>query len=190
MYPAAALFRRQDHHHLTAFQLRFGFDLGDTERILLDLQQKLEAEFLVGHFTAAELQRHFYLVAFFEEAVHRLHLHLIVMGVDVRAHLDFFDFDDLLLLAGFGGFFLRRILQLAEIENLADRRFGIGRDFYEIEASFFRKLESLVGRDDTEILAFGIDKLNFRDTDFPVGARPVLDWGIGFERSANGRILL
>jgi len=51
------------------------------------------------------------------------------MGVDVRAHLDFLDLDDLLFLARFGRFLLRRILQLAEIENLADRRFGIGRDF-------------------------------------------------------------
>jgi hypothetical protein len=51
-------------------------------------------------------------------------------------------------------------------------------------------LERLVGRNAAKVLAFGIDKLDLGNANFPVGARPVLNRGIGFEWSADGRILL
>ncbi len=47
------------------------------------------------------------------------------MIVDARTHLDLFDLDDLLVLAGFGSFFLFLVFELAEIEDLADGRLGI-----------------------------------------------------------------
>jgi len=48
----------------------------------------------------------------------------------------------------------------------------------------------LIGRDHTEVQAFGIDKLDLGNADIPIGARAFLNGGIGFEWSANGRILL
>lgn len=112
------------------------------------------------------------------------------MGVDVRAHLDFFDFDDLLLLARLGSLLLVGIFQLAQIEDLAHRRFDIGGNFDEIEAGFFRHFQSLVGGHDADILSISPDQLNFGNADFTVRARSVLHGRIGFKRSANGRILL
>nr|CAI0340403.1 hypothetical protein SHINE37_44271 [Rhizobiaceae bacterium] len=182
--------RSQHHHHLAAFELRLGLHLGDGQRVFLDLHQELHAEFLVGHFAAAELQRHLDLVALFEEAVHRLHLHVIVMRVDVRAHLDFLDLDDLLLLARFGRLLLVGVFQLAQVKDLADGRFGVRRNLHEIEAGFFGHAERLIGRDDTVVVAVGIDKLNPGNPDFLVGARAVLDGSFRFEGSANGRVLL
>ncbi|MND95444.1 hypothetical protein D3C80_876990 [compost metagenome] len=112
------------------------------------------------------------------------------MRVDVGAHLDFFDFDDLLLLARFGRLLLVRVFQLAEVEDLAHRRIIVRRDFYEVQSCFLGHLEGLVGGYCTEIHAFGIDKLDLGNANFPIGARAFLDGGIGFEWSANGRILL
>ncbi len=77
----------------------------------------------------------------FEEAVHGLHLHLIIMGVDVGAHLDFLDLGDLLLLARLGAFFLVRVFQLAEIEDLAHPAIGVRCDLYEVETGLVRHAE-------------------------------------------------
>jgi len=58
------------------------------------------------------------------------------VNVDIRAKLDFLDFDDLLLLARFGLLFLFLETVLAVIEDLADRRIGGRRDFDQVETGF------------------------------------------------------
>jgi len=80
----------------------------------------------VGHFAAAEPERHLDLVALFEEALHRAHLHLVIVVVDHRPEFDFLDLDDLLFLAGLGLLLLFLVLVLAEVEDLDDRRRGVG----------------------------------------------------------------
>jgi hypothetical protein len=112
------------------------------------------------------------------------------MGVDVRAHLDLLDLDDLLLLALLGGLLLVLILQLAQIEDLADRRFRVRRDFDEVETRLFGKRQSFIGGNDAEILAFIVDELDFGNANVPIGARALAGRCAGFERSANGRVLL
>ena len=126
------------------------------------------------HLAAAEAQRQLDLVAFLEEALHRLHLHLVVVAVDVRAHLDLLDLDDLLVLARLGRFLLVGVFQLAEIEDLGDRRLGIGGDFDEVEAGLFGSEQCVVDGDDRRDSAVGIDELDPRDSDIAVGARAVL----------------
>ena len=74
--------------------------------VFLDALQKIVAELLVGHFAAAEAQRHLDLVAFLEEPLHRAHLHVVVVLVDPGTDLDLLDLDDLLLLARLGRFLL------------------------------------------------------------------------------------
>ena len=92
-----------------------------------DAFQHPHADVLVGHFAAAEAQRHLDLVALLDERLHGAHLHLIVVLIDVRANLDLFDFDDFLLLFGFVLLLLLFVFELAEIQDLArpaDRRSG------------------------------------------------------------------
>ena len=119
------------------------FDLGDRSGLFLDLVEEPYAELLVGHLAAAEAQRHLDLVAFLEEAADRFHLHLVVVGVDVRPHLDFLDFDRLLLLARLGGLLLALIFEAAVVENFGDRRDRIGGDFDEVEPGGAGDLERL-----------------------------------------------
>jgi hypothetical protein len=110
--------------------------------------------------------------------------------VDVRAHLDLLDLDDLLVLAGFGRLFLGGVFQLAQIEDLGDRRIGIGRNLNEVQPGLFGELDGFAGGNFAAVVAVGIDKLDAGDLDVPVSARPFLDGRCCFERSANGRILL
>jgi len=110
--------------------------------------------------------------------------------VDVRPHLDLFDLDDLLMLARLGGLLLVGVFQLAEIEDLDDRRNGIWGDFDEVEPGFFSRQQCLVDGNIAAVVSVGIDKLNARDTNVEIGAGTVLDWGGSFKRSANGFCLL
>ena len=184
------LARRQHHHHLAAFKLRFRLDLGDGRDFLAHLVQKLHAEFHVRHLAATETQCQLDLVAFLEEAANRLHLGLVVMAVDVRAHLDLLDLDDLLVLARLGRLLLVGVFQLAEIEDLYDGRYRIGRYLNEIEPGLFGEQQCVVDGNIAAVLAFGVDKLDPGNPDVTVGARPILGRRRCFERSANGRGLL
>ena len=128
----------------------------------------------MGHFAAAEAERHFDFVAFFEEAAHGLHLGIVIMIVDAGAKLDLLDFDDLLLLAGFGGFLLFEEAELPVVEDLANRRIGGGDDLDEVEACVVGDLLGFQHRDDPSILTFGVDQLNFIGADVAIDAWPVL----------------
>ena len=76
------------------------------------------------------------------------------MRVDVGAHLDFLDLNGLLLLARFRGFFLRRVFQLAEVDDLAHRHIAGGVDLDEIEANLFGHGQRLLGRHNAMVLTF------------------------------------
>ncbi len=112
------------------------------------------------------------------------------MRVDVRPHLDLLDVDRLLLLAGFRGFLLGLILEAAVIENLADRRFGIGRYLDKIEADVGGNGARFFDGDNSVVLALVIDKLDLRNVDFVIDAWTLLDRGRCAMRSANGLGLL
>ena len=79
------------------------------------------------------------------------------MVVDVRTHLDLLDLLRLLRLAGEVGLFLGLIFVFADVEELADRRIGIGRDLDEVEADFGGLLDRFGGEQDAQILAILID---------------------------------
>jgi hypothetical protein len=127
--------RAQHHHHLPHFHAGHGFHLGGRLQIAADAFQHAHADILVGHFTAAEAQRHFHLVAFLDEALHGAQLHLVVVLVDIGANLHLLDFDDLLLLLGLVLLLLLLVLELAVVQDLAHRGFGVRADFHQIEAN-------------------------------------------------------
>ena len=94
----------------------------------------LHADILVGHLTAAETQRDLYLVALVDERLHGAQLHLVIVLVDVRTNLDLFNLDDALFLLRLVLLLLLLIFELAEVENLADRRVGVRADFEQVKA--------------------------------------------------------
>ena len=98
--------------------------------------QDVHRQILVRHLAPAEPHGHLDLVALVEELVHLAHLDVVVVVVDARAHLDLLDLDHPLLLAGGVGLLLRLVLELAVVEDLADRRGRGRRDLDQVEAGF------------------------------------------------------
>ena len=132
------------------------------------------ADVLMRDLAAAETQRHLDLVAFLEEAAHRLHLHAVVVLVNARTQLDFLDLDDLLLLARLGGLLLLGEAKAPVVEDFADGRRGVRRDLDEIEPGLLGNAQRVQQLNDAVILAFGIDQLHFTCANFTVGARAFL----------------
>ena len=141
----------------------------------------------MGHLATAEAQRHLDLVALFEEAQHALHLHRVVVGVDVGPELDFLDFDDLLVLAGFRRLLLGLELVLAEVQDLAD---GRRRNLDEVETGLDGGGQRIGNRYDAEVVTSIADQLDLGDPDFAIDARTLLDGGGGSVRTTNGCQLL
>ena len=102
---------------------------------------------------ATEAHGHFDLVALLDEFEHAAHLNVVVVIVDAGTQLDLLDLDDLLLFARLVAALLLLVFVLAEVENLADRRIGVGRDFDEIEAGLDGLGERVVAGDDPQHLA-------------------------------------
>ena len=96
-------------------------------RSSLHPHQHVHAELLVRQLAAAEAHGHLDLVAFLDEFEHAAHLDVVIVVVDAGAQLDLLDLDDLLLLARLVLVLLLFVFELAEIEDLADRRIGVGR---------------------------------------------------------------
>src|SRR5256714_882083 len=152
--------RRQYHHDLAAFETRVLLDLGELGDVGLDLVQELGADFLVRHFAAAVAQGDLDLVAFLEEPLHRAHLHVVVVIVDHRPQLDLLDLDDLLLLAGLGGFFLRGIFELPVVHDLANGRIIVRRNLDKVHAGFDGHLDGNNGLDRSMVEAGLINQLD------------------------------
>jgi hypothetical protein len=99
------------------------------------------------------------------------------MIVDVRTHLDLLDLLRLLALAGEIGLFLGLVFELADIEELAHRRIGIGRDFDQIEANFGGLLDRFAGVHHAQIFAVLIDHAHLGHGDEFIIARAGLGRG-------------
>src|SRR3546814_1497535 len=108
-------------------------DLRDFGRQFGDALKHVQAELGMAHLAAAEAHGHLHLVAFAEEVEDLLHLHVEIMIVNVRTHLDLFDFLRLLALAREVRLFLRLIFELADVEEFAHRRIGVRRYFHQVE---------------------------------------------------------
>ena len=148
-------------------------------------------EFLVRHLTAAEAQRDLHLVAFFEEALHRAHFHVVVMVVDHRPELDLLDLDDLLLFAGFGRLLLRLVLVLAVVQQLADRRGGIRGNLDQVKSGFLGFGQGNLDVGGSMVVTGLVDQLDFSDSDLLVDTRTVfLDGRRSSHGTTNGLALL
>ncbi len=95
------------------------------------------------------------------------------MIVDVRTHLDLLDLLRLLALAGEVGLLLRLVLELADIQELGDRRISVGRHFDQVEPNFARLLHRFAGVHHAEIFALSVDHADLGRQDEFVEARAV-----------------
>lgn len=164
----------QHHHHLTALEFWVLLNLGDLVDILLDSSQEFHTEMLMSHFATAKAQRYLYFVAFIEKPAHRAHLHVVVVIVDGRTHLDLFDLDYPLLFPCFRRFFLLFILIFSVVHKLDHGRLGARRNFDEIEAFLFSDGESVFNAELTKFFTVCADQKNRTCDDIFVYTRTLL----------------
>ena len=140
----------------------------------------------MGQLAASEAQGDLDLVAFVEELVDGAHLHVIVVRVDVRPHLDFLDVDGLLLLAGLVFLFLLLVFELAVVDDLADRRLGVGRNLDQVEADVGSAQARILRWHDADLGTLFVDQADFGNTDHVVDARAFVDRRNGTDWASYG----
>jgi hypothetical protein len=93
-------------------------------------------------------------------------------------HLDLLDLKGALLLFGLLQFFGQLVFIAAVIHNFADGRDGIGRNFHQVKTKAYSSLKGSGSRNDSNLVAFGIDQANLSGSDVPI------DIGFTFAGSA------
>lgn len=112
------------------------------------------------------------------------------MSVDVRTHLDFFDFNGFLLLAGFSRFLCSLIFVAAVIKNFADGRFGVRCDLDKVQSGLIRPVQRILNGNCAYVLSAVVNELNCWYGDFLIDSRPLLGRLYRFIWAANDRSLL
>ena len=117
------------------------------------------------HLASAKPNRRLHLIALLQPFARALHAIAVVVHVCAGAKLHFLDGDDDLFLLRFVRFFLGFVLELAEIDNLANGRLGVWRNLDEIQSSLARRANRLARIHDSEWFAFVSDHAHLRNAD-------------------------
>src|SRR5262249_26275416 len=140
-------------------------DVRDLLALLDDPLELLLRLLGMGDLPTAETDREFYLMTCLEEPVRGARLGVEVVLVRLRTQLDLLDLDDALLALGLASLLLLVVLELAEIEDLADRRVCLWIHLDEIEALLLRAAKCFGRLHDAEHLATLPDDPNLGDPD-------------------------
>jgi hypothetical protein len=116
-------------------------------------------------------------------------LHLVVVLVDVGANLHLLDFDDLLLLLGLVLLLLLLVLELAVVQDLADRGFRVGADLDQVQADRVGAGLGFAHRQHALHLTFFVDQADLGDAYLLVHTGPVAGWRGGHGTSGYGTLL-
>jgi hypothetical protein len=165
-----AFFRHKNNKHLVAFHLRRHFDVGDVGQIVAQLGQKIGAELAVRHFAAAKGDGGANLVAAVDPSARSLHSITVIVVVGRRSKLDFFDRNRDLFFLRFGGFLFLLVEKLAVIDDFADRRFGVRRNFDQILSFVARSLNGVARIHHADLPAVFVDDADGRNANPLVGA--------------------
>ena len=110
-------------------------DNGDFLELLRDLLEDGAPDFGVDHLAATEHDRNFDLVAALEELLRVARLHLKVVRIDFGPHADLAQDGGVLALARLAFLLRLLVLELAIIEQAADRRHRRRRNFDKVEVA-------------------------------------------------------
>ena len=119
----------------------------------------------VGDLAAAELYEQADLVTLVEETTRVLDLEVEVVLVGLGSELDLFELLRLLVALGLALALGGLVLELAVVHDLADWRHGLGIDLYQLQTLFVGPRDRVVGGEDTELRAVGVDYSYVATTD-------------------------
>lgn len=131
-------------------------------------QPKLRSEL----FTSAKLEFDFDFVARAQKSHHLRAFGLVVMRVDFRRELNFFDYGVDLVLTRFTRFHRSLILEFAVIHDFANWWVRVSSDLHEVKICFLRNSQRIVNSNDSDLLAVRSNQPDFRD------ANSVIDAGL------------
>ena len=103
------------------------------------------ADLGMSHLAAAELDGHFDLVTFIEEALCALEFGVKIVIVDFRTQTHFFELSQVLVLLSVTILLCLLVLELTLVKQATHGGDAVGGDLNEVEASIARDLEGLRG---------------------------------------------
>lgn len=165
---SARLFFDKIHDQVAAFHLRRPLGLGNIGKLLDHSFHDGVAEFLMHHLAATKRQGDFYLIALLDESARMLRLELKIMLFDLRAKANFFDVDNGLFFSAVLFLFALLIPELAVIDNPANGRLGIRRNFHQIESRGIGARHRFLNRHDADLLTICCNEPYFRNPDLMI----------------------
>lgn len=162
------LFGGQHHVHRAAFHFGMLFHDGKSAGLLGDLIQHFPSHAGQGDLPSPKNNRDLDFVFLFEKTLNMAELDFQVMFIGLWTDFDFFDLKRGLLFFGFLLFFGLLVFETAVIHNFTDRRRRRGGNFNQIKPGFFGGGYGLMNRNNTALVALGIDQPHFFEFDFPV----------------------
>ena len=120
------------------------------------------------HLAAAKLQRHLHLHVLAQKADGVLDLDAKIVRINARTELDFLHGRGVLVLLGFLFLLGLFVTELAEFNEAADRRRGVGGDFDQVNPLLPRQGQRFIEGNDAELFAVHSDDADFAGADFAV----------------------
>lgn len=148
--------------------------MSHVEKIFFDLFCQGVTEFLMGDLATTELKLDAHFVTFGEEIFSVDDLDEVVVRIDADAEFQLLHFATFVVLVSFLLVLLLHVFVFAVIDDLADRRFGIGGDFDQIESTLLGHANGLMrGQDAILSVVHPVHDANFWRADALINARLV-----------------
>ena len=161
LHVAETLFGGQYHHHRPPLELGILLHYGNLFQFGGDVLQQLPSAVGKRNLPAPKHHGDLDFVFATEKLADVTHFRLEIVLTGFGSHLDFFDLKRGLFLFGLLLLLGLLVFEPPVVHDLADRRFRIGRDLYQIETIIVRLGQGLMNRKDTNLVAFRIDQANF-----------------------------
>ena len=162
--------RCQDHDHVAAVLLGRALHEPELGDIGGEPLQQPEPELGTGLLPTAEHDGDLDLVPSLEEANDVTLFGLVVVRIDLRPELHFFDDRQDLVAPGLPGLLRALVLELSVVHELADGWAGVRGDLDQIEIGFLRQSQGFADRDNADLLTLGSDEANLGNADPVVNA--------------------
>ena len=159
------LVRSQHHDHVAAILLRRAFHESQLGDIGGQPLQQTEPEVGTGLLPTTEHDRDLDLVPGVEESYDVTLFGLVVVRIDLRPELHFFDDRQDLVSPGLPGLLRALVLELSVVHELADGWAGVRSDLDKIEIGFLRQSQGFADRNNADLLTLGSDEANLGNAD-------------------------
>jgi len=142
--------RPKDGEHLVTFHPGPHFNFANVRQVFFQFFQDAGTQLPVGHLTSTKPDCRFNLIAVLQPLARMLHPITIVMLVRAGAKLNFLDRNYDLFLLRLVGLFLGQVLELSIVNDFANRRVSVRRDFNQVHALLSGGPDGVTGVHDAE----------------------------------------